>query len=652
MKKYQFLTLFLFIPFCIQLIANTNDSIILTINDNQITKSEFLRIYNKNNENVYDSKTIDEYMELFINFKLKVIEAESLGLDTTKKFLDEFGGYKKQLEEPYLALKNIDDVLVEEAYSRYKEEINASHILVKCGLDDTPEDTLSAYNKALEIRQRLFRGEKFDALAKATSDDPSAKENGGYIGYFTVFQLVYPFESAAFKLQKGEISMPVRTKFGYHIIKINERRPARGEIKVAHIMVSIPKDASEDSIKNARKRIETIQQKLKAGEDFGELAKLYTDDKRSKLKGGELHYFGIGRMIPEFEEAAFALNNIGDISGIVKTNIGFHIIKLVDRQGIRSLEEMKDFILKKIDKDTRSKRKDDAYINHLKTEYNFIEYNESKTELFTAIDTNLYYDKLVLDENTYSKPLFQFDTLVFTQIDFFNELKTNAKTANKKLPVPVYLDRQYSKFVSKSLKNFERTQLSKKYPEFRYLLEEYHDGILLFELTDSMVWSKAVKDSVGLNNFYEQNKNNYMWGERVLATFYTCNDSITALQTKSLIDKYIKKNKAVYANEIFRKINKDSLLLTTDTKKYSKGQDFIIDSLSWDPGFSNIIYSSDKPVIVQIIEKVPPEPKSLNEAKGLIIADYQTFLEEKWIADLRKKYKIEINEEVLSSIKK
>jgi len=631
--------------------ANNADSILLTINDEKITKSEFLRIYSKNNENVYDSKTVDEYMELFINFKLKVIEAERLGLDTTETFVNEFNGYKKQLEEPYLELKEIDDILLNEAYSRLQKEFNISHILIQCNRNQAPEDTLEAYNKALEIRERIVKGEDFEVIARATSEDPSVKQNGGNLGNFTALQLLYPFENAAYNLPVGEISMPVRTRYGYHIIKVNNRRDANGEVKVAHIMIVTPKDISEDSLKSAKERADKIYQKIQNGEDFGELAKMYSDDKKSGRNKGELSWFGVGRMVPPFENAAFALKNIGDVSPVIQTQFGYHIIKLLDRKGIAPLEQIKDDLMKRIQKDSRSSKKNIAFINHLKQEYNFTVDSAAKADLFNAIDTNFYSGNLELNKDEFSNILIKFDNVEITQYDFFNELASRKQKFKKWVPISVFLDKEFEKYTSNILKEFERSKLSEKYPEFKYLLEEYHDGILLFELTDSMVWSKAVIDTIGLKNYYNKNVNNYMWDERVLATKYYCNNMETAEKVKGMINKYLKKKKEVDKNTILSKINTDTVLLTIETKKYAKNQDIIIDSLKWKPGVSDIIKDKDKIFIVQIEQLINPEPKTIDEARGLIIADYQNFLEEKWIAELRNKYNIEINNEVLETIK-
>lgn len=626
------------------------DTVLLTIDGKNITKSEFLRIYKKNNENAFDSKSIDEYLELFINFKLKVIEAENLGMDTTQDFIDEFEGYKEQLEEPYLLVREFDDSLLNEAYDRMKYDVKVSHILIKVEGSAPPEDTLHAYNKAMEIRERIINGEDFEKVARATSDDPSVKRNGGDLGFFTVFIYPYAFETAAYNQEVGDVSMPVKTRYGYHLIKTTDKREGKGSAKVAHIMVMVPYESSEDSVARARKRIEEIYKKLQDGEDFTELAKNYSDDKRSGRKGGEMRMFTVGKMVPEFEEASFALENPGDVSDIVQTAYGFHIIKLIEKQPIPTFKEVKDDLRKKIDRDVRSANREIYFINSLKKEYNFEEFPEVKEDFYNYVDSTIYQElKNYKIDAELNKVMFKFDTVEVLQSDFY-EFMLNNVYKKPIVSIPALIDGVYDRFVTQTLKEYERSILPYKYPDFKYLLEEYHDGILLFELTDQMVWSKAVEDTIGLKEFYNKNKNNYLWPDRVLASKFICNNKETADKVMELLIKNQKKKK-MSDEQILNKINSDTTLLSIETGKFAKGQDQIIDSLKWEKSISSIIEKDDEFIIVQIKDLVKPEPKSLQESRGLVIADYQEYLEEKWIQELRNKYTIEINQEVLATIK-
>lgn len=621
-----------------------NSEILLKIDNKEITKSEFERIYKKNNnENTLDKKSLEEYLDLFINFKLKVLEAENLGLDTTKAFKKELKGYRNQLAKPYLTDKNVNEALLKEAYDRMLYDINASHILFTLESDASPEDTLRIYNKIIDLRNRILNGEKFGKIARKHSQDPSAKSNGGNLGFFTAFQMVYPFESVTYNTKVNEVSMPCRTKFGYHIIKVHEKRDAQGEIKVAHIMVATPNSSTPENVAKAKDKISTIFDKLKAGEEFSLLAKESSDDKGSAKKGGELPWFGTGRMVPEFEKAAFALINKGDISEPIKTNFGWHIIKLVDKKGIIPYEDLKAELKNKISRDERANKGRKAIIARLKSEYNYKEYKKNINPLYALIDTSVYTMEWSAEKaKNLNKTLFAFADNKFTQYDFAKYLASKRVRMNMSLNKAV--DFYYNVFINETIIKYEESRLEEKYPEFMFLMKEYHDGILLFELTDKMVWSKAIKDSIGLESFHKQNKDNYMWGERAEATIFHCANEKVKAATQKLIAK---KEKKGYSNEdilnIINKKNENNL--KTETEIYSKGDNDLADFYVWKEGEvkeDNTIFT---------YKKLAPMPKSLKEARGLITADYQSHLEEKWILELKNKYKVTVNKDVLTHIK-
>jgi peptidyl-prolyl cis-trans isomerase SurA len=356
MKKYfLLLTILLFNVF---VLVNGQkkeaDPVLLTIDGQPTIKSEFLRIYNKNNSQQGNITGVKEYLDLYINYKLKVIEAEHLGYDTVSSFVKEFNSYKDQLAKPYLNDNDYEDQLVKDAFERMKFDIHARQIHVKCDEFALPSDTLAAYNKALSLRNRLIKGEPWDSIVNL-SDDPTAKKNKGDVGFFTASQMLYPFELAAYRTKVNEYSMPVRTKVGYFIIQPLEKRPSRGEVKVAHIMVSFPEDADKAAKDSAKSKIGMIYNKLKAGEKFEDLAKEYSDDKRTAVKGGELNWFIVGQMIPEFQEAAFGLMNNGDISEPIRTTFGWHILKKIDQRQLKSSDDYKNLIKSKFGRDERSK---------------------------------------------------------------------------------------------------------------------------------------------------------------------------------------------------------------------------------------------------------------------------------------------------------
>ena len=498
------------------------EPVLFTVAGNPVSVAEFQYVYNKNSnnaENAAGKASLDEYLELYKNFKLKVTEAEKQGRDTTTAFRKELEGYKEQLAQPYLTEKNVTDQLIKEAYERLKQEVNASHLLVNIAPDADPKDTLTAYNKILELRQRLVAGEDFNTLARNFSDDPSAKENAGNLGYFTALQMLYPFERAAYNTPKGQLSAPVRTRFGYHVLKVNDVRSAQGEIKVAHIMVrATPGIPKADSVV-AKKKIDALYNRVARKENWDKLTAQFSEDASSATKGGELPWFGTGRMLPTFEEAAFKLANAGDISRPVQTPYGWHIIKLIERRGLPPYEEMESYLRSKVAKDSRSELNKAAFLKRIKQENNFQEVKVAKDYALGKATADLIKGewKYTGNEKETSQTLFSVQNRRYTVKDFFEYAQQNQKPAPQATAAHL-MNLLYDNFVTASLLNYEREHLETKHPDYRLLVKEYRDGILLFQLMDEKVWSKAIEDTVGLKTFFEQNRDNYKWDTRAEAT--------------------------------------------------------------------------------------------------------------------------------------
>ncbi|HMT28570.1 MAG TPA: peptidylprolyl isomerase [Bacteroidia bacterium] len=651
MKKLTAGFLLVLISGCLNfaLAQDANNPVLMTISGTPVTKSEFEKVYRKNNskEGSYDMKDVREYLELYINYKLKVKEAEEEKLDTSATFINELKGYRKQLAQPYMTDKDVSDALIKEAYDRMQKDVRASHILINVAPDALPKDTLLAYNRSLKIREMLTKGADFEKVARDSSNDPSAKENNGDLGYFTGMQMVYPFETAAYTTKPGQLSMPVRTKFGYHIIKVIDIRDAQGEIKVAHIMIKSPANAPDSVAIQAKAKIDEIYAKLKGGEKFEDLATNYSDDKGSAKTGGALPPFGTGRMVPEFEKAAFALKNDGEFSAPVKTSYGWHIIKRLEKKPIPTFEEKKNELKNQVARDSRAEISKNSMIARIKKEYNFKEIIKNKDQFVSALDTSVLNGEWNPEKvKGMNKPLFSIGTQNYTQEDFAkyinNHQSKKQNTTAKQVGYSLY-----NQFVDESCLNYEESQLENKYPEFKSLMQEYRDGILLFDLTDKKVWSKAVKDSAGLVNFYETNKNNYKWDRRCDAIIYTCANADIASKTRKLL----KKQKPLV--EILTTINKDSQLnLNTKDGKFLKGENEIIDAITWQKGLSPDMNRNNSVVFVDVLNIIEPTPKTLDEAKGIITADYQNYLEKEWIKQLRAKYPVSVNQDVLNSLGK
>lgn len=670
-----------------------NDPVLMTIGGSPIRLSEFMYVYKKNNKDQgNDPKAIENYLDLFVTFKMKVKEAEELKRDTVGKFRTELSGYRRQVAQQYLTDKRVNDSLLREAYNRMQWDVRASHILVKLPENPlpkdtmlawmrvniarnmvlgkpvtkqiaeydqqlrktnpawpklTPADTLKIFNLVNPLRQldRRYKGKvvPFEEVARLISEDPSAAQNSGDLGYFTAFSMVYPFETAAYNTPVGQISNPVTTRFGYHIVKVVDRRKAQGEILVAHIMVKAPDGMPATDSLNAKQKADEIYAKAKAGEDFSTLVKQFSDDKGSAAKNGELPWFGLYKMPPSFEKASFALQNNGDISEPIKTAWGWHIIKRVDRRDVPTYESIKGEIKGKVSKDQRALSGRTALIERVKKEYGFTQNLAARDEFYKLVDSTYFLGQWTAESKAkgYEKPLFSIGKKAYTQKDFAAWLEVRQVRRGGKGDVKQVVDMMYNQMVEEMCVAYEDSQLETKYPDFRNLMQEYRDGILLFDLQDEKVWSRAVTDSAGLRNFYEANKNNYLWPERADATVYSCADEKTA----KAVRKMLKKGKS--EKEILETLNKNSQLnVQTETKLYHKGDNALVDQ-NWKEGTSANTVKDGRVMFVVTRKVMPPTPKSLQEARGLITNDYQTQLEKEWVESLRKKYPVVINRDVL-----
>lgn len=645
---------------------------LISIDNKAIPTEDFLYIYSKNNFNndsLYSEADINNYLDLFINFKLKVREAKALGLHNTQEFKDELEGYRQQLAKPYLTETEVTQKLIKEAYERLKTEVNASHILISLPPEAEPADTLEAYRQIQAIKTRAKEAESFAELAITYSDDPSAKMNGGNLGYFTALQMVYPFEDAAYHTTEGKISEPVRTKFGYHIIKVNDKRPSQGKVKVSHIMIRATDGISKEDSIAAREKIYEIYGHLQEGANWPDMAKQFSDDISTKSAGGSLPWFGTGNMIPSFEEAAFALDSAGEISKPVKSPYGWHIIRLDEKQGLEPFEVMEPSLKIKVSKDSRSELNRAALIKKLKTENKFVEHREVLDLAINAADSSLSegawnYEKE--DENL-NEVVFEIKDKIYTLEDFFQYVQEKQKP-RKDISPERYMQILYDDFTEASILAYEEAHLADKYEDYRMLLKEYHDGILLFELMDEKVWSKAIEDTAGLRNFFNANRNNYQWEERIKATIYSAaNEEVleelipmlqkaylpdSSTSADSLKNTQINKEDSLFLTPeaLEKRFNKNSpLTLEIEEGNFEKGDNIITDKIKWQQGTYTIEY--DGRVNYVIVEKVlEAGPKKLSEIKGQVISDYQAYLEKQWIAALKEKYLVEVNQTTLKKI--
>jgi peptidyl-prolyl cis-trans isomerase SurA len=649
MKK----TLFFLFGLLTQLVFAQKDPVVMTINDKPVTKAEFLQIYTKNNPNPsFDKDSLDRYMQLFEVFKLKVAEAEALGYDTLPRLQKELEGYKKQLALPYLIDSIQNQAMVQEAYNRTATEVRCSHILIKLDPNASPKDTLAAYNRLLGLKARIEKGEDFASVAKSKlgSEDPSVVNNGGDLGYFTAFQMVYPFEEKAYTTPVGSVSEPFRTRFGYHILKVTDKRAARGTIKVAHLMISTGREASTETRQNAEKKINEIYDSLSTGASWEKMVNAYSEDANSVKKNGELPAFGSGtsqRMVLEFEDAAFGLKRVGEFSKPVKTQYGYHIIKLIEWTPVKSYDLLRRELQAKVNKDERSKITQDSFVQKLKQQYNYTYKADKGLAWFEQqIDSTFFMGKWKASALKSNKTLFVLGGQKFKQQDFAKYVEKNFRTVRKDAPA-VVVKQLYTQWEKNQILAYEEALLPAKYPAYKALVQEYHDGIILYEIMQDQVWNKAVKDTAGLRAFFMENRGKYVWSQRLDATIYECKDEHVAVQVYGMLVS----SDTITSKEVLDVINKDSELnLKVRMNKFEVAQTPSLKDRNFTQGL-NPVYSMDgKWYVVKVAAVLAPGPKEFNEAKGLATSDFQAYLEKKWLEALRLKHKIVINEDVLYQI--
>lgn len=565
---------------------------LLTVNGKAVSAEEFLYIYEKNNQaGAIDPKTMDEYLEMFINFKLKVAEAESQGIDTTAAFLKELKGYRAQATPKYLQDAGAMDSLIAMSWQHIAKDRRAAHIAIQCPASASVEEVEAALLKITDARERVTIGrevtkgkgkkakkmreavEPFDVVAREMSTDPSVQETGGELGWITPFRYVYPLEEAVYNTPVGEVSEPFRTQYGWHIVLVEEERDHQ-EVKASHIMKMVPADSL-----NAAKRaqIDSLA-KLLTPENFAEVARIESDDRGSSTRGGELGWFGRGMMVKPFEEAAFSLK-AGEISAPVRTLYGWHILYKEAERGIQPLDSMRTQIERQVMRDERAKEADKSFILKTRAEY--------------------------------------------------------------KLPKDMS---------DADVKAYADAHLEEKYPELKNLVQEYHDGILLFEVSLREVWDKAAKDTAGLEAYFNSHKKDYTWdAPRFKGWLLQCKDKASAKAAQAIIKNAEPDSVKSY---IAHRINIDSVTYVKAQRGlWEQGKNAAVDKFGLKIKNAEFTPSEQLPVVVCVGQKLKA-PATWDDEKGKVTTDYQDYLEKEWIKRLREKYPVVINEDVWQKIKR
>jgi peptidyl-prolyl cis-trans isomerase SurA len=633
------------------LYAQTAKQVLFTIDEKPYYTDEFVRVYNKNLDLVKDEsqKDLNHYLELFVGYKLKVSKANQLGLQDNVQYQNELKSYRTQLAKNYLSDSEVTNELIEEGYNRSLKEVRASHILLTLDENAKPEDTLAAYKNIQELRKRVANGEDFGALATQYSKDPSAKENKGDLGYFSAFRMVYPFESAAFTTPKGQVSEPIRTRFGYHIIQVNDIRDNRGEVTVAHIMLMNPADDSPTEMEKNKTTIFEIYSKIQQGESFEALAKQFSQDKSSASKGGVLNRFGSGQLSSEeFETTAFGLQEPLDMSKPFQTQFGWHIMKLIEKHPVKTLEESRADMETKISRDERSRKITESLNEKLRTKFSVKRNDAMYAKIKKAVTPAFYESTWEVPEKMkdFTPTFISFSKQEVNGEKFLTYLSAQQKNPSQIKPVDKLVDFYYQNFVDAELNQFYNDDLENEFPEFAAVMDEYRDGLLLFDLMEKEIWEKSKTDTLGLEAFHNQNRNKYQWKKRYDVVILSSTKDDMAKKAH----KMLKKGKTI--EEIKKELNtQDVVNIMTTAGVFEEDNSVLPKNAVYKKGLQNVVKEENYYYVVQVNDVQEAGPKTLAEAKGRVVNDYQQFLEENWVGNLKQEFKVTVDQAVFGNVK-
>ncbi|WP_264559388.1 peptidylprolyl isomerase [Flavobacterium sp. N2270] len=648
--RYLF-QLLVFITF-IQNSFSQEKQALFTIDDASYYSDEFIRVYNKNLDLVKDDsqKDLDKYLELFVGYKLKVQKAYKSGLQYNTKYQNELKSYRSQLAKNYMNDSKVTNELVEEAYERINKEVKASHILILVDESASPEDTLKAYAKVSKVHQLLKEGKNFEDVAVQYSEDPSVKDNKGNLGYFSAFRMVYPFENAAFNTTVGQFSAPFRTKFGYHIVKVTDARKNKGEVTVAHIMIVKPTDTDEASQEKAKQTIEDVYKKIQQGESFESLANQFSEDKSTSGKGGVLQRFGSGQLASEkFEEVAFSLNDKNEISKPFLSQFGWHIVKLVEKHPVQSIQEMRTELENKVRKDERSLIITNSLAAKLRKKYAFTKNEKLLQKIKKSVTNDFYTQTWEVPDN---KKELSGEIAVINKNgklyspSFISYLSSQQKANIKIKPIGALVDHLFDKWMDVQLIQYYEDNLENEFVEFKNVVEEYRDGLLLFDLMEKEIWERAKTDTIGLNTYFNNNSKNYMWTNRYDVDVYSSTNEKVIKKTKS----YLEKNKTT--DYIKSKINKKGVVdVMVKSGLFEENHDVLSEYKNPQIGTTSVVKKGNYYFVVKVKEVKPAQQKSLDECRGKVISDYQQFLENNWVDELKKEFKVIVNQNAFEEVK-
>lgn len=618
---------------------------LMIIGQEKVSVDEFLRIYQKNNQSTtsYSEKDVQEYVELFTLFKMKLQEAKRMRLDTLPMLKEDYQKYTDQLVQNHFVDKNYIENIWKAQYEHMKYDVKVAHIMVKCAPNANPSDTLIAYNKLNYLKQQATK-DNFAKLATENTEDQSSAIKGGLLGYITAFMTFPEFEQPCFQTPIGAISSIFRTQYGYHIIHVLDKRVARGKIKVAHIYLkkSEKPEVAEKQIQEAYKQI--MSKKL----TFENAVKKYTEDASTKETYGVLNEFGVSEMVNDFEEQCFALKNPGDLSKPFMTEYGWHLVKLIEKIPVKGYEDSKDYIKQRMANDPRVNNLKGIAYSRMLDKYKFTEPPANLSPLMANMpDTFFMIKNWVLKpmKAIESNTLFSFAGKSFNLKDFTNYVNANYNTASSKSKKDA-IDAMYAAYKEKVIWQMAKDLLSAEDKTYSQLESEYMNGLLIFEIMDREVWKKALADTLGSMKMYEEVKSNYWFKDRVML------EGIKTKKTEGL-DTYIQSLTSLSAKVVFEKIkqSKDSNEFVYYERTIERGDYPEIDKAMDAKAISVQFKDEDKSsILAKVVKLLPPSIKPYSEIRGRIQNLYQNKLEKEWGRSLRSKYPVKINNIELSKI--
>jgi len=695
MKKLSFLLVSLSLGLAINA-QEASDPVIFEINGKKIFKSEFVKEFMRSStlgestKNVAEAdkrKALNEYVDLFVNYRVKLEDAYAQEYDKDRELRRELRGYRAELAAPYLIDSNTLNEILAEAYERNHYILRAAHILVRVSDVASPDDTLKAYNTAMDYYNRVTSGnEDFMAVAKEAAEkrfiedhvDPAdpRRSDVGELGCFTVFDMIYPFENAVYALQPGEISKPVRTRYGYHVVKLFSRVPYFGHATMQHIWV-----ANNNSASFAERKINEAYNLIMNGEPFNRVCQNYSEDASTSSNGGLLNDLSIRQLPPEYAERAANMTP-GEISKPFHTAYGWHILLLNHRDSLRPFSDMRPVYMQRLSRDNRNLRPRNVFIDQCKEKYNFIDFTTmyektpkgkkapmvrrtlaSLDECRAAVNDSVFNKWWHFDQSkiTDMRTLFVIADKEYNAVDFMKYIESHQRS-EVAYDLDLFIKNRYKEYIDAMVMDYANSHLEQEHPEFAEMMNEYLNGLMIFAYNDKMVWSKAINDTLGQDEFYARmapthkfsNPEDapYFWNTRATVTVVSVSDASVLTKEKAikLVEKALKKGwstEQLTAN--LKKAAKDSEKVTVTVNQVEKEHQNLLNDDQWSLGIYDRV-ASDGYQLLRVDKVEAPCLKTKMEARGYYISDYQNYLEKQLTESLRKKYNVKIKRDVVDSI--